>query len=61
MRILVIEDDRLVADFVQALDVGAGDYLGKPFPVGELRTRIRARLARATRRASRPAASACRR
>jgi hypothetical protein len=45
MRIPVIEDDRLVTDFVQALDAGAGagDYQGKPFPVGELRTRIRGR------------------
>lgn len=41
-------------DKVGALDVGADDYLTKPFGVGELNARIRAAL----RRAARPADSA---
>jgi two-component system KDP operon response regulator KdpE len=43
------EDDK-----VQALDMGADDYLTKPFGVGELLSRIRAALRRSLREAPEP-------
>ncbi len=36
-----------VADRIDGLDVGADDYMVKPFDVGELKARLRALLRRA--------------
>src|SRR5260221_8872502 len=37
------------ADRMAGLDLGADDYVGKPFDIGELLARIRAQLRRSTR------------
>jgi two-component system, OmpR family, KDP operon response regulator KdpE len=46
LPILVLSVHDGVTDKVEALDVGADDYLTKPFPIGELRARIRALMRR---------------
>ena len=46
MPILVLTARRRVEDRVQCLDLGADDYLGKPFCFIELSARIRALLRR---------------
>jgi DNA-binding response OmpR family regulator len=53
MPILVLTSRNRVEDRVQCLDLGADDYLGKPFSYAELSARIRALL----RRCHLPAAS----
>ncbi len=53
MPILVLTSRTRVEDRVQCLDLGADDYLGKPFSYAELSARIRALL----RRCHLPAAS----
>jgi DNA-binding response OmpR family regulator len=53
MPILVLTGRTRVEDRVQCLDMGADDYLGKPFSYSELSARIRALL----RRCHLPAAS----
>ena len=53
MPILVLTGRNRVEDRVQCLDLGADDYLGKPFSYAELSARIRALL----RRSHLPAAS----
>jgi len=53
MPILVLTSRNRVEDRVQCLDLGADDYLGKPFSYAELSERIRALL----RRCHLPAAS----
>jgi two-component system KDP operon response regulator KdpE len=47
--ILVLSARAQEKDKIQALDVGADDYLTKPFGVGELRARVRALLRRQSR------------
>ena len=47
--ILVLSARTHEKDKIQALDVGADDYLSKPFGVGELRARARALLRRQSR------------
>ena len=47
--ILVLSARTNEKDKIQALDVGADDYLTKPFGVGELRARARALLRRQSR------------
>lgn len=47
--ILVLSARSHEKDKIQALDVGADDYLTKPFGVGELRARARALLRRQSR------------
>jgi two-component system copper resistance phosphate regulon response regulator CusR len=46
MRILVLTGRNRVEDRVQCLDLGADDYLGKPFSFTELSARIRALMRR---------------
>ncbi len=41
-RILMLTAAALVSDRIEGLDIGADDYLGKPFDFGELKARIRA-------------------
>jgi DNA-binding response OmpR family regulator len=53
MPILVLTSRNRVEDRVQCLDLGADDYMGKPFSYAELSARIRALL----RRSHLPAAS----
>ena len=53
MPILVLTSRNRVEDRVQCLDLGADDYMGKPFSFAELSARIRALL----RRSHLPAAS----
>lgn len=53
MPILVLTSRNRVEDRVQCLDLGADDYMGKPFAFAELSARIRALL----RRSHLPAAS----
>jgi DNA-binding response OmpR family regulator len=53
MPILVLTSRNKVEDRVQCLDLGADDYMGKPFSFSELSARIRALL----RRSHLPAAS----
>lgn len=53
MPILILTSRNRVEDRVQCLDLGADDYLGKPFSYAELSARIRALL----RRCHLPAAS----
>jgi two-component system, OmpR family, copper resistance phosphate regulon response regulator CusR len=53
MPILVLTNRNRVEDRVQCLDLGADDYMGKPFSFAELSARIRALL----RRSHLPAAS----
>jgi DNA-binding response OmpR family regulator len=53
MPILVLTSRNRVEDRVQCLDLGADDYMGKPFSFSELSARIRALL----RRSHLPAAS----
>ena len=53
MPILVLTGRNRVEDRVQCLDLGADDYMGKPFSYAELSARIRALL----RRSHVPAAS----
>ncbi len=45
--ILILTARDAVADRIDGLDVGADDYMVKPFDVGELKARIRALLRRA--------------
>jgi two-component system response regulator MprA len=45
--ILVVTARDAVADRIDGLDVGADDYMVKPFDVGELKARVRALLRRA--------------
>ena len=52
-RILMLTAAAAVLDRIDGLDLGADDYLAKPFDFGELRARIRA-LGRRTRPAARP-------
>ena len=53
--ILVLTARESTDDKVRALDVGADDYLVKPFALGELVARLRAVVRRAHGRAHRPA------
>lgn len=53
MPILILTSRNRVEDRVQCLDLGADDYVGKPFSFAELSARIRALL----RRSHLPAAS----
>jgi DNA-binding response OmpR family regulator len=46
VRILVVEDDGVVADEAAALDAGADDFLAKPFSFVVLLARLRALLRR---------------
>lgn len=50
--ILVLSARERAADRTLGLDVGADDYLGKPFDTGELHARIRALLRRSAGRAA---------
>lgn len=50
MPVLVITARDAVSDRIQGLDVGADDYLVKPFELGELSARVRALLRRASGR-----------
>lgn len=50
--ILVLSVRGEAADKIQALDLGADDYLSKPFVAGELLARVRALLRRADRSAT---------
>lgn len=52
-RILMLTAAAAVDDRIDGLDLGADDYLAKPFDFGELRARLRA-LGRRTRPALRP-------
>ncbi len=52
-RILMLTASASVRDRVDGLDLGADDYLTKPFALGELRARLRA-LGRRSRPAARP-------
>ena len=52
-RILMLTAAAAVDDRIDGLDLGADDYLPKPFDFGELRARIRS-LGRRTRPATRP-------
>jgi two-component system KDP operon response regulator KdpE len=52
--ILILSARHMEADRIAALDLGADDYLSKPFGIGELTARVRALL----RRAAGPAADA---
>jgi two-component system response regulator MprA len=45
--ILILTARDAVADRIDGLDVGADDYMVKPFDVGELKARLRALLRRA--------------
>jgi two-component system response regulator MprA len=45
--ILILTGREAVADRIDGLDVGADDYMVKPFDVGELKARLRALLRRA--------------
>src|SRR5690348_7015264 len=46
VAIIVLTASGNVADKIRALDLGADDYLTKPFAVGELMARVRAVLRR---------------
>jgi len=46
--ILILTARDAVADRIDGLDVGADDYMVKPFDVGELKARLRALLRRST-------------
>jgi two-component system KDP operon response regulator KdpE len=48
MPIIVLSARGSEADKIEALDVGADDYVAKPFGMGELLARVRAALRRAT-------------
>ncbi len=52
-RILMLTAAAAVDDRIRGLDLGADDYLAKPFDFGELRARLRA-LGRRTGRAAQP-------
>jgi DNA-binding response OmpR family regulator len=52
-RILMLTAATSVSDRIEGLDIGADDYLGKPFDFGELRARVRA-LARRNQPAHQP-------
>jgi two-component system KDP operon response regulator KdpE len=56
--IIVVSARGREQDKVRALDVGADDYLTKPFGVGELLARIRVAFRHAARRASPPSSDA---
>ena len=51
--ILILTARDAVADRIDGLDVGADDYMVKPFDVGELKARLRALLRRAGPRSER--------
>src|ERR1700683_1996809 len=46
--ILILTARDAVADRIDGLDVGADDYMVKPFDIGELKARLRALLRRAS-------------
>lgn len=50
--ILLLTASNSVADRIDGLDLGADDYLGKPFDLDELAARLRALLRRSTGKAS---------
>ena len=52
--ILMLTARDAVSDRIDGLDVGADDYMVKPFDVGELKARLRALLRRAGPRAGDP-------
>jgi two-component system, OmpR family, response regulator MprA len=52
--VLMLTARDAVSDRIDGLDVGADDYMSKPFDVGELKARIRALLRRAGSEASDP-------
>ena len=52
MRIVLLSARGQESDKIAALDLGADDYVSKPFAVGELLARIRAALRRSVRAAS---------
>jgi two-component system KDP operon response regulator KdpE len=53
--ILILSARHLEADRIEALDLGADDYLMKPFGIGELTARVRALLRRAAGPSADPA------
>ena len=55
-RVLMLTASSSVDDRVRGLDLGADDYLGKPFDLGELKARVRA-LARRQGRSKEPVLS----
>jgi DNA-binding response OmpR family regulator len=46
VRVLILSANRSIDDRIQGLDIGANDYLTKPFDFQELKARIRALLRR---------------
>lgn len=54
MPILVVTADSTHKRVVELLDVGADDYITKPFKLAELKARVRALLRRQATRSSRP-------
>jgi DNA-binding response OmpR family regulator len=57
--VIIVSGDDAIDSKVSALDIGADDYITKPFHIGELKARIRAVLRRSVHQSEQPQAVLC--